>query len=77
MLTFFSAAFCNAPMHRQPLCITWQVTSAGAAEMIAVSTILSYDLYKGYFRRNAQGMHQILGMNCVMQSLGAYNLSLF
>ena len=32
-----------------------QVTSAGAAEMIAVSTILSYDLYRGYIRREAQG----------------------
>ena len=33
-----------------------QVTSAGAAEMVAVSTILSYDLYRGYFRPRAKGM---------------------
>ncbi|KAK9785769.1 hypothetical protein WJX73_001272 [Symbiochloris irregularis] len=36
------------------------VTSAGAAEMIAVSTILSYDLYRGYFRPKAQGPEMLL-----------------
>lgn len=36
------------------------VTSAGAAEMVAVSTILSYDLYRGYFRPRAKGPEMLL-----------------
>ncbi|KAK9810614.1 hypothetical protein WJX73_004522 [Symbiochloris irregularis] len=47
------------------------VTSAGAAEMVAVSTILSYDVYRTYIRRRAKGPEMLLVSRISMVIFGA------
>ena len=37
------------------LMVFMAVTSCGSAELIAVSSLLTYDVYKTYFRPNASG----------------------